>query len=644
MLSIEASRQLLALKYLPPCDGPKLHAFKHRNAPIKWMEPLSSPEPGCQSYVFKVKIRSQTYALKVFKFSLPSTATSLLGPIRGAGVKEEDMAFHTDPFYAECRAYGRMQAAYTRRPKKPHFAECYGFLALNEADKDYLIDQGIDLYDEFRSDNEYMEIVKGSPVRALVKEYIEGSSSLDEKTAERIRRGIVFMNKKGILIRDVKLDNYVGDNTPQHLLDEWEGTDKVMFDDMLEEEGIKPKVPGLPVKAAPTQQFEVRPFQINLSNRVPHMLELIQGTQLPLYELAAARESMNDTLSTGISLKTLEDLKQQWITGFKWDDEQAAINKYTESSMHFVHERSGSPNAIPIILLHGWPGTFLEMAPLIELLVPKFQQSGKTVNTTFDVVIPSLPGFGFSSPPPSKAWDAHDSARVFNKLMTQVLGYQRYAVHGTDWGSDVGYSMYDQFNTTVRALHLNFLPFGPPTPADIAARNITLSTGELVSEQRNVDWEAAGNGYFIEQTTKPNTIGLALYDNPIGQLAWIGEKFIIWSDPRQGTGPSLLTHHEILREVSLYYLTRSFVSSVYIYAQNPGGFKQTDYSDVKARTDAPLLYTTFKYNIGFWPKEYVAAVGNLVSYKFQDFGGHFPGLDNPAGLADNIRDIGKYWV
>jgi pimeloyl-ACP methyl ester carboxylesterase len=142
------------------------------------------------------------------------------------------------------------------------------------------------------------------------------------------------------------------------------------------------------------------------------------------------------------------------------------------------------------------------MTPLIDLLVPKFQQSGKTANITFDVVIPSLPGFGFSSPPTSKVWDAHDSARVFNALMTQALGYQRYAVHGTDWGSDIGYSMYDQFNTTVRALHLNFLPFGPPTPTDIAARNITLSAGELVSEQRNVDWEAAGNGYFVEQTTK----------------------------------------------------------------------------------------------------------------------------------------------
>ncbi|KAF2963858.1 hypothetical protein GQX73_g9696 [Xylaria multiplex] len=390
---------------------------------------------------------------------------------------------------------------------------------------------------------------------------------------------------------------------------------------------------GMPVDAVPTQRFQIKPFEINLSERVPHMLDLIRDTQLPSSEFVAARESTNGTLSTGISLETLKDLREEWITSFNWEEEQASINKlhhFTVNiegiNVHFVHEISGEPNAIPIILLHGWPGTFLEIVPLIDLLALKSQLEGETAKTTFNVVIPSLPGFGFSSSPPTKAWDAKDSARVFNKLMTQVLGYRRYAVHGTDWGSDIGYSMYDQFNTTVRALHLNFLPFSPPTPADIAARNITLSPGEVIAEQRGVDWETGGNGYFVEQATKPNTIGLALYDNPVGQLAWIGEKFIIWSDPRQGTGPSVLTHKEILREVSVYYLARSFVSSVYIYAQNPNGFVQTDYSNVKARTDAPLLYTTFEYNIGFWPEQYVAAVGNLVSYKFREFGGHFPGV------------------
>ncbi|KAI1176688.1 alpha/beta-hydrolase [Nemania sp. FL0916] len=406
---------------------------------------------------------------------------------------------------------------------------------------------------------------------------------------------------------------------------------------------------GLPANAAPTQSFKVSPFKVNISDRVPHMLDLIQNTHLPAADYVAAHMSLNDTLSTGISLQTLESLTNQWVNNFNWDEEQATINKLNHFTVniegidvHFIHEKSGNPNAIPIILLHGWPGSFLEMVPLIDLLTT----NGKTATntTTFDVVIPSLPGYGFSSSPPKKVWEASDTARVFDKLMNQALGYERYAVHGTDWGCDVGYSLYEQFNTTVRALHLNFLPFAPRTPEEIAAMNFTLLPGEKVTEQRAADWEQSGNAYFSEQVTKPNTIGLALYDNPVGQLAWIGEKYIVWSDPRQGTGPSVLTHHEILREVSLYYLTDTFISAAYIYNQNPSGFRQSDYTNVKAPNDAPFLYTTFKYNIGFWPKEDVAAVGNLVSYKFRDFGGHFPGLDNPAGLAEDLKDIGKYWV
>jgi hypothetical protein len=112
--------------------------------------------------------------------------------------------------------------------------------------------------------------------------------------------------------------------------------------------------------------------------------------------------------------------------------------------------------------------------------------------------------------------------------------------------------------------------------------------------------------------SQPNTIALALYDNPVGQLAWIGEKIIDWSDPRAGSGPSVLDHRELLTGVSLFYLTKTFVSSAFIYAQNSGGFK-TDYT--KAATDAPLLFSAFKYNVGFWPPAKVAQVGNLVSYR-----------------------------
>jgi hypothetical protein len=199
-----------------------------------------------------------------------------------------------------------------------------------------------------------------------------------------------------------------------------------------------------------------------------------------------------------------------------------------------------------------------------------------------------------------------------NSLMVDVLGYEKYAVHGTDWGSAVAYSLYDRFSAHVKASHFVFVPFYPKDPAGLAALNITLDKLETFEESGFIAWETTGQGYFNELSTEPNTMGLSLYDNPVGQLAFIGQKYLIWSDPRQGTRPSQLTHSEILRAVSLYYLTQTIVSSGFIYAQNPNGFK-TNYT--RAQTDAPLLFSAFKYNIGFWPPALVAKVENLVSYK-----------------------------
>jgi hypothetical protein len=234
---------------------------------------------------------------------------------------------------------------------------------------------------------------------------------------------------------------------------------------------------------------------------------------------------------------------------------------------------------------------------------------GTTVS--FDIIIPSLPGFAFSEAPPAN-WTVDDTARVMNSLMVDILGYDKYAVHGTDWGSAVAYSLYDRFSAHVKASHFVFLPFYPKDPAELAELNITLNDLETFEESRFTTWTTTGQGYFNELSTEPNTIGLALFDNPVGQLAFIGQKILIWSDPRQGTPPSTITHNEILRTVSLYYLTQTIISSGFIYAQNPTGFK-ANYT--RAQNDAPLLYSAFKYNVGFWPPALVAEVGNLVSYK-----------------------------
>ncbi|KAJ7467184.1 Alpha/Beta hydrolase protein [Mycena latifolia] len=392
--------------------------------------------------------------------------------------------------------------------------------------------------------------------------------------------------------------------------------------------------------SAPTHLFDLKPFRIDLSSRIPHLKDLVRNTRLPakaLYPNAGADK--------GIELDVLRELQTEWVESFDWEGQQAELNQFKHytaviegQTVHFVHEKSEDPDAIPVILLHGWPGSFHEFAPVIKPLTqPWTSANGKKVS--YNVVVPSLPGFVFSSAPPAN-WTTDDTARIYNTLMTQVLGYSTFAAHGTDWGCVVAYSLYSFFSASVRASHFVFIPFPIPSAQEIVENNITLSDAQKVTEQRTIEWNSTGMGYFIEQTTKPNDIGLALYDNPVGQLAWIGGMFKRLSDPRAGTLPSVLNNTAILTAVSLYYLTDSFLSSVWIYAQNLAGF-HTTYT--KADTDAPMLFSQYEYNVALWPEEYAAKVGNLVSYKVHDFGGHFAGLDNPPALIEDIREMGLYF-
>ncbi|KAJ6508056.1 Alpha/Beta hydrolase protein [Mycena vulgaris] len=392
--------------------------------------------------------------------------------------------------------------------------------------------------------------------------------------------------------------------------------------------------------AANHTKFNLTPFKIDLGSKVPHLKDLLRKTRLPAKALYP-----NAGPEKGIELDVLRELRTEWLESFDWEAQQAELNQFKQytaviegQTVHFVHEKSKDADAIPVILLHGWPGSFYEFAPVIKPLTQSWTSAtGKKVS--YNVIVPSLPGFVFSSAPPAN-WTVDDTARIFNTLMTEVLGYATYTVHGTDWGSAVAYSLYSSFNTTVRTTHFVFIPFIPPSAQEIADNNITLSDAQQVAEQRGTEWSTIGNSYFNEQTNKPNDIGLALYDNPVGQLAWIGGNIKLWSDPRAGTPPSVLNNTAILISVSLYYFTDSFLSAAWIYGQNPHGF-HTEYT--KADTDAPMLFTQYEYNIALWPEEYVAKVGNLVSYKVRDFGGHFAGLDNPPALIEEIREMGLYF-
>ncbi|KAJ7183808.1 Alpha/Beta hydrolase protein [Mycena filopes] len=386
--------------------------------------------------------------------------------------------------------------------------------------------------------------------------------------------------------------------------------------------------------------FKLQPFKIDLSSKVPHLKDLLRATRLPAKEHYPALGP-----EKGIELDVLSELKEEWLTRYDWDAEQARLNQFKHftaviegQKVHFMHEKSADADAIPIILLHGWPSSFHEFTHVIKPLTESWTNaSGKKVS--FNVVVPSLPGFVFSSAPPT-SWTTDDTARIFNTLMTDVLGYPKYAVHGTDWGCVVGYSLYKNFPATVRAGQFVFIPFIPPSREQMTAEGVVI-TGEVeVTLGRMMAAGTTGLGFRDMQTNKPGDVGLSLYDNPVGQLAWMGGNIMRWSDPRAGTGPSQLTSTELLTMISLYSLTDSFPSSLLIYGANPGAFGAVY---TKAPTDAPMLFSQHKYNVACWPREFVAKVGNLVSYKVHEFGGHFPAIDNPSATIADIREVAEHW-
>ncbi|KAJ7738281.1 Alpha/Beta hydrolase protein [Mycena olivaceomarginata] len=412
---------------------------------------------------------------------------------------------------------------------------------------------------------------------------------------------------------------------------------------------ISVSTPLLPATSRDTD-FDVEPFRVNLAHEVPHMKTLIQNTRLPGTTLYPVVE-----IEFAIRLDFLRDLQMKWFNDFDWTKQEAALNKVPHFTakiegltVHFVHTKSKEPYRIPLLMMHGWPGSFQEFLPVIKPLTELWKSpAGKRIS--FDVIVPSLPGFLFSSPPPQN-WTTNDTARIFNTLMVNVLGYSTYALR-TEYsrGSVIGYTLYSIFNTSVRAANLKSIPFVAPTPDDIAANNTTLSDIAKVTKQRTADNRATGQGYFTEQMFEPtgNIIGPALYDNPIGQLAWIGGNIQLFptdcapgSDPHAGTPPSVLIHKSLLTMVSLYYLTQTFQSFVWLYTQNPNTFSP---NYVKPATEGPLVFSLLEFDTMLWPREYVERASNLVLYKQHEFGGHFAGLDNPPALVEDLHDLGVYF-
>ncbi len=336
----------------------------------------------------------------------------------------------------------------------------------------------------------------------------------------------------------------------------------------------------------------------------------------------------------GTNLAYLKELVTYWREGFDWRAQEQAINRFAHFramvdgfGVHFIHERGKGEDPLPILLTHGWPDSFLRMVKLIPLLTDPAAHGGNA-DDAFDVVVPSLPGFGFSDRPSEKGFSHGRIADLFARLMTDELGYGRFAAHGGDWGSAVTEQLAFNYAASLVGIHLTDVPY---------THLFTIHAGDLsAAEQKYLaagrQWQMAEGAYALIQSTKPQTLAYALNDSPAGLAAWIVEKFRSWSDCN-GDVETRFTKDELLTNITLYWATETVNSASRLYYEaihNPPKTRQT-------RTDVPTGVALFPKDLVRAPRSFAERFFNIQRWTEMPRGGHFAALEEPELLAEEIR-------
>ena len=335
----------------------------------------------------------------------------------------------------------------------------------------------------------------------------------------------------------------------------------------------------------------------------------------------------------GVPLAALRNLVDDWRARHDWrkcEAELAGWPQFTTSidglGIHFIHVRSRHENALPIVLTHGWPSTVLLFRHVIQALTDPTAHGG-TAADAFDVVIPSLPGFGFSDKPTERGWNAERTARAWAVLM-QRLGYRRYVAQGGDWGALVTTVMAQQQAPGLAAIHLNFAQTIPDViPAKLLPdQKRAVETMKMFREK--------GSGYFQLQSTRPQTIGYPLADSPVGQAAWIYDIFN-WGTGNVGRPEDALSRDDMLDEITLYWLTDSAASSARFYLEQA---QLIGKRNIPGRVDLPVGVSVFPHDLPparSWAKQ---VYPKLFYWNELDRGGHFASLEVPALFVRELRD------
>lgn len=353
--------------------------------------------------------------------------------------------------------------------------------------------------------------------------------------------------------------------------------------------------------------------------------------------LAAARLPEAETVQgarrweQGVPLADLVDVVHYWRTGYDWRSFEARLNRIGQFrttidglGIHFLHRRSPRADATPLLVTHGWPGSVAEFVDVIDELADPNDADAPA----FHVVAPSLPGFGYSDKPATTGWGVGKIAAAWVELMAR-LGYDRFVAHGGDWGGVITTVLGGRFPAHVLGIHTST----PQAPPGTTTDGLTASERAWAEETRDFWGQRAA--YAKQQATRPQTIGYALVDSPVGLLAWILDKFAEWSDTDDGPFERI-SRDRVLDDVTLYWLTRTGASSARIYYESHGGVNALD---PDLRVDVPSAITVYPRDIEKCPRPWAQErYRRIVRWETPEAGGHFPSLEVPRYFVKDLRE------
>ncbi len=340
----------------------------------------------------------------------------------------------------------------------------------------------------------------------------------------------------------------------------------------------------------------------------------------------------------GTNLDYMKDFSKHWVEKFDWRKTEEKINKFKNFKsnidgidIHFIHEKGSGSNPKPLLLSHGWPGSIVEFLHIIDQLAHPEKFGGKEEDG-FDVVVPSLPGFGFSGRS-SRPIGPRKMAKIFNSLMTSVLGYKSYIAQGGDFGGTICTWLAYDFAKNLLGIHINILitrhPDGPQTDEEKEWQE------RFKKEQRIED------GYRTQQATKPQTLSYAMMDSPVGVAAWIIEKMRGWSDIKDGEIESVYSKDILLSNIMVYLVTKTFNTASWIYyGRREEGGRSLPKEDLPLKVPTAVALFPKEY-LEWAPRSYVERIYNIKQWTKMPKGGHFAALEQPELLVNDIRKFSK---